>query len=60
MFNRFDPNGNGYLSLAEVDKGVSILRCYYKHDAVLWSIRCGVSGPLCYNIVLARRPKAYY
>ena len=35
MFNRFDPNGNGYLSLAEVDKGVSILRCYYKHDAVL-------------------------
>lgn len=22
LFMRFDPNGNGYLSLAEVDKGV--------------------------------------
>ena len=22
MFRMFDPNGNGYLSLAEVDKGV--------------------------------------
>eukprot|EP00959_Pyramimonas_sp_CCMP1952_P091506 1915654-Pyramimonas_sp.AAC.1 len=22
LFERFDPNGNGYLSLAEVDKGV--------------------------------------
>lgn len=22
LFNRFDPNGNGYLSLAEVDKGL--------------------------------------
>ena len=22
MFERFDPNGNGYLSLAEVDKGL--------------------------------------
>ena len=22
MFNLFDPNGNGYLSLAEVDKGI--------------------------------------
>ena len=22
MFNQFDPNGNGYLSLAEVDKGI--------------------------------------
>ena len=22
LFQRFDPNGNGYLSLAEVDKGV--------------------------------------
>ena len=23
LFRSFDPNGNGYLSLAEVDKGVS-------------------------------------
>ena len=22
LFRQFDPNGNGYLSLAEVDKGV--------------------------------------
>lgn len=22
MFNNFDPNGNGYLSLAEVDRGI--------------------------------------
>lgn len=22
LFNLFDPNGNGYLSLAEVDKGI--------------------------------------
>ncbi len=22
LFQQFDPNGNGYLSLAEVDKGV--------------------------------------
>ena len=22
MFGQFDPNGNGYLSLAEVDKGI--------------------------------------
>jgi len=22
MFKQFDPNGNGYLSLAEVDKGI--------------------------------------
>ncbi|KRX09832.1 hypothetical protein PPERSA_02704 [Pseudocohnilembus persalinus] len=28
LFNLFDPNGNGYLSLAEVDKGIrDILRC---------------------------------
>ena len=28
MFSDFDPNGNGYLSLAEVDKGVNdVLRC---------------------------------
>ncbi len=24
MFKQFDPNGNGYLSLAEVDKGYYI------------------------------------
>ena len=22
MFSDFDPNGNGYLSLAEIDKGI--------------------------------------
>ena len=22
MFKQFDPNGNGYLSLAEIDKGI--------------------------------------
>jgi len=28
MFRQFDPNGNGYLSLAEIDKGVrDVLRC---------------------------------
>lgn len=29
LFNQFDPNGNGYLSLAEVDKGVrDVLQCH--------------------------------
>merc|ERR1712183_717733 len=28
LFNQFDPNGNGYLSLAEVDKGMrDVLQC---------------------------------
>eukprot|EP01079_Euglenida_sp_SAG-EU17-18_P002938 gene2938-576_t len=29
LFNQFDPNGNGYLSLAEVDKGIrDVLQCH--------------------------------
>ena len=28
MFRDFDPNGNGYLSLAEIDKGIrDVLAC---------------------------------
>ena len=34
MFNSFDPNGNGYLSLAEVQKGVrDVLKCDALFDA---------------------------
>ena len=34
MFKLFDPNGNGYLSLAEVDKGIrDILRIDEMFDA---------------------------
>ena len=34
MFNDFDPNGNGYLSLAEVQKGVrDVLQCDELFDA---------------------------
>ena len=34
MFSNFDPNGNGYLSLAEVDKGVrDVLACDELFDA---------------------------
>ena len=34
MFNSFDPNGNGYLSLAEVQKGVrDVLKCDVLFDA---------------------------
>ena len=27
MFSGFDPNGNGYLSLAEIDKGIRDVLC---------------------------------
>ena len=27
MFSRFDPNGNGYLSLGEIDKGIRDVLC---------------------------------
>jgi hypothetical protein len=34
MFIAFDPNANGYLSLAEVDKGVrDVLECEELFDA---------------------------
>eukprot|EP00672_Neobodo_designis_P026072 CAMPEP_0174829004 /NCGR_PEP_ID=MMETSP1114-20130205/1665_1 /TAXON_ID=312471 /ORGANISM="Neobodo designis, Strain CCAP 1951/1" /LENGTH=70 /DNA_ID=CAMNT_0016062737 /DNA_START=45 /DNA_END=254 /DNA_ORIENTATION=+ len=34
LFSRFDPNGNGYLSLAEVDKGCrDVLGLYEIFDA---------------------------
>jgi len=34
MFKQFDPNGNGMLSLAEIDKGVrDILKCDHMFDA---------------------------
>ena len=34
MFSAFDPNGNGYLSLAEVDKGIQdVLECAELFDA---------------------------
>eukprot|EP00947_MAST-08B_sp_MAST-8B-sp1_P000300 g300.t1 len=34
MFDLFDPNGNGYLSLAEVDKGIrDVLQCEEMFDA---------------------------
>jgi len=34
MFRQFDPNGNGYLSLAEIDKGIrDVLECESMFDA---------------------------
>jgi Ca2+-binding EF-hand superfamily protein len=34
MFKQFDPNGNGYLSLAEIDKGIrDVLECETLFDA---------------------------
>jgi Ca2+-binding EF-hand superfamily protein len=39
MFKRFDPNGNGYISLAEIDKGFNdmgeSMRVIYSAKAVM-------------------------
>jgi len=48
MFKQFDPNGNGYLSLAEIDKGIrDVLNCDSMFDAKPAIMRAFQSAKNC-------------